>query len=59
MVGCLDGVVHMAAIGCPMVGAHDVVDAHVEGVVVVAYAGSVARGYVAVVEHRCQSVAHI
>ena len=37
----LDGVVHMAAVGRPMVGAHDVVDAHIEGVVVIAYARSV------------------
>ena len=59
MVGCLDGVVHMAAIGCPMVGAHDVVDAHVEGVVVIAYARSVGGGNVAVVEHRSQPAAHV
>ena len=56
MVGCTYAIVHLALIGLPMVGAHDVVYAHVESVVVVRYTRTVRRSYITVGEFFSQAL---
>ena len=48
VVGCLHFVLYHAFKRLPIVAAHDVVDAYVESVAVIAYAGAVSAGNIAV-----------
>ena len=50
VVGDIDAPVYGEVVGMPVVGAHHVVDAHVDTVVVIGYAGTVGCRHVAVGE---------
>ena len=59
MIRRLYRVVHTTLVRRPMLRAHDVVDAHVEAVVMIRDARTVSRRYVAVGELRSQSAVSI